>query len=329
MRVIVTGGLGVNGSWVTRKLVHRGLRPLVLDIGVDFSLVHDIAAKFDVTAADVTNFDEVCAVLGRERFNAIIHLAAYIAPDMDVQPFRAFNVNNRGTANLLEAALRNNIKRFVYASSRSVYGETPGGVGEPGYEPVDEDYPKRPFGAYGVTKLASDQLGSVYRSAYGLEFAALRFAGIYGPGKQARHGALALRSRLIEDPFEGKRVAVPSGGDQVDDMIYVDDVAEALVRAALVERLNHSAYNVASGKGQTLKDFANAVRKSIPDAQIEVGPGLNYYNNPVNTYAIFSIERARQDFGFEPRFDLNAGVAHYVDILRQRSRLNSRVLGDD
>jgi UDP-glucose 4-epimerase len=320
MKVLVTGGLGVNGSWVTRKLVERGLRPLVLDTGKDLSLVADIAGKFDLAAVDITNFEAVAAFLAGQKPDAIIHLAAYIAPDMDVQPFRSFEVNARGTVNLMEGAVRSNIKRFIYASSRSVYGELPADVGAAGYRPVEEDYIRRPFGAYGVTKLASETMGSVYRTSFGLEFAALRFAGIYGPGKQARHGKLALRSRLVEDPFRGNPVSVPAGGDQQDDMIYVDDVAEGLVQAALVKQLPHSAYNVASGLGQTIKQFADAVRKAIPQAKIEVGDGLNYYGTPVNTYAIFDISRARRDFGFNPRFSLISGIADYVERLRRMDK---------
>ncbi len=317
MRLLVTGGLGVNGSCVIRKLIERGLRPLVCDTGTDFSLVADITGKFDLIAADITNLEAVSALLAHQHVDGIIHLAAYIAPDMDAQPFRSFDVNCRGTVNLLEGAVRNNIKRFVYASSRAVYGETPEGVGEAGYVPIDEEHPKRPFGAYGVTKLASDQIGTIYRKAFGLEFAALRFAGIYGPGKQARHGKMALRSRLVEHPFDGKPVSVPVGGDQVDDMIYVDDVAEALVRAALADKLPHPAYNIASGKGQTLRDFAAAVRRAIPNADIQIGPGFNYLGSDVHLYAIFDIERARRDLAFEPRFSLTDGVADYVEHLRR------------
>jgi UDP-glucose 4-epimerase len=235
---------------------------------------------------------------------------------MDMHPFRAFTVNARGTANMLEAAHRAGIARFVYSSSRAVYGSTPPGVGEPGYRPLDEDHPKRPIKAYDVTKLAAEQLGQVYRDAFGMEFSALRFAGIYGPGKQVRHGKMSLRSRLVEDPVTGKPVRVPRGGDQLDDMIYVDDVAEALVQAVLAERLSFGAYNIASGKGQTIRQFADAVRAVVPDAEIEVGPGLNPLGFDVHYYAIFDISRARKDFGFEPRFDLVAGVRDYVERLR-------------
>lgn len=316
MRVLVTGGVGVVGSLVVRKLLERGLEPLVCDLRADFTLLPDLIDRIEFTTVDVTELGVVQRILQDNGIERIIHLAAFIDPDMDRQPFRAFTVNAGGTANMLEAARLSSVSRFVYSSSRAVYGNTPQDVGAPGYRPLDEEHPKRPSKAYDVTKLAAEQFGAVYRDAYGIEFSALRFAGIYGPGKQARHGKMSLRSRLVEDPYSGKPVRIKQGGDQLDDMIYVDDVAEALVQAVLADRLNYSAYNIASGKGQTIRQFADAVRTVIPDADIEIGPGLNPLGFDVHYYAIFDISRAQKDFGWKPRFDLQAGVRDYVERLR-------------
>ena len=317
MRILVTGGLGVNGSVVTRQLIERGFRPIVTDYRADYSLVPGLQDKFDFVEGDITDMSFITKLLNGERVDAIIHLAAFISPDMDAEPFRSFVINTQGSAYLLEAAHKAGIRRFVTASSRAVYGATPDNVGASDYVPIDEEYPKRPIKAYDVTKLAAEQLGQVYRQVFGLEFAALRFAGIYGPGKQARHGKMSLRSRIVEDPVEGRSVMIERGGDQLDDMIYVEDAAAALVEAALAERLNFSAYNIGSGLGQSLKQYAEAVRAAIPGAQVEVGPGGNPLGFDVNRAAVFDVSRAKKDFGFEPRYDLKAGVADYVARLRR------------
>jgi UDP-glucose 4-epimerase len=167
--------------------------------------------------------------------------------------------------------------------------------------------------------LAAEQLGNVYREAFGLEFAALRFAGIYGPGKQARHGRMSLRGRIVEDAVEGKPVTLARGGDQLDDMIYVEDAAAGLVQATLAARLNYNAYNIASGVGHSLRQFADAVKAVIPGARIEIGPGANAMGFDVNRAAIFDTSRARGDFGFVPRFDLRQGVADYIATLRNNT----------
>jgi len=316
MRVLITGGLGVNGAVVTRQLVERGVRPLVTDYRADFSLVPGLRDHFDFIQGDITDLRFVTEMLKKERVEAIIHLAAFISPDMEREPFRSFLVNAQGSAYLLEAAHQVGIRRFITASSRAVYGPTPENVGSPGYELIGEEYPKRPINAYDVTKLAAEQLGSVYRKFLGLEFAALRFAGIYGPGKQARHGKISLRSRLVEDPVEGRPVKVDRGGDQLDDMIYVEDAAAALIEAAFAKRLSFAAYNIGSGVGHTIKEYADAVRAVIPDAIIEIGPGGNPLGFDVNRAAIFDVLRAKSDFGFEARFDLQEGVRDYIARFR-------------
>jgi len=316
VRVLVTGGVGVIGVRVVRKLLERGIEPLVYDFRPDFSLMPDLVGRFEFVAGDVTDFGSLSRVVREQNIERIVHLAAFIDPDMGTQAFRSFNVNTHGTVNLLEAARLGGITRVVCASSRAVYGETPHGVGGPGYKPLDEEHPKHPVSAYDVTKLAAEQLGKLYRDLYNIEYAALRFAGIYGPGKQARHGKMSLRSRMVEDPVNGKPVRLERGGDQLDDIVYVDDVAESLVLALVAKRLNHPAYNIGSGKGQTLRQFADAVRAAVPAADIEVGPGLNPMGFDVHYYAILDISRARDDLGYAPRFGLVEGVRDYVESLR-------------
>lgn len=320
MRILVTGGTGVIGSRVVSKLVARGIEAIVLDSREDFSLMPGMAGRFRFLQGDVTAFEPLVVAVRDVRADRIIHLAAFIDPDMGRLPFRSFEVNTRGTVHMLEAARLAGVRRFVAASSRAVYGPTPPGVGAPGYRPISEEHPKSPVSAYDVTKLAAEQMGQLYRNVHGIEYAALRFAGTYGPGKQARHGKMSLRSRIVEDPFAGKPVRVPRGGEQIDDMVYVDDVAEALVLAALADRLPHAAYNIASGRGQTMRDLADAVRAAIPGADIEIGPGLDPMALDVHYYAIFDITRAREDFGYVPHFDLLAGVADYVEALRRMNR---------
>lgn len=320
MRILVTGGLGVNGSWVTRKLLERGHTPIVLENREDYSLLPDLRGQFDLVLGDITRLDGLTRVMENARAQRVIHMAAYFTPTMEDEPYVQFLVNGMGTVTVLEAARVTGVERVVYTSSRGYYGETPRGVGEPGYVPIREDQPPRPRTIYDVSKNASEGMGRNFARVYGLQFAALRFAGIYGPGKMARHAHTSLRSRMVEDPFAGKPFRLPSGGDQLDDIIYVDDIAEAIVLAALKDRLAYDAYNIASGEGRTLREFAGAVRAAIPGADIEVGPGTRDYG-PNHAYAIFDITRAKDDLGWAPRYSLADGVRHYVETLRRRASI--------
>jgi UDP-glucose 4-epimerase len=318
MRILVTGGVGVNGSWVTRKLLERGHEPIVLDYRVDYSLLPDLEGQFELVTGDITQLEPLAAIVKAKKVERIAHMAAYLSPTMEEEPYHQFLINGMGSVNMLEAARLAGVGRVIYTSSRGYYGETPRGVGEPGYVPIAEDTPPRARGIYDVSKNAAEGMGRNYARVYGIEFAALRFAGIYGPGKQARHSFTSLRSKMVEDPFEGKPFHLPDGGDQLDDMIFVDDVAEAIVTALLAPKLGFDAYNIASGEGHTLREFAAAIKNEIPGADVEVGPGTRQYG-PHHNYAIFDISRAKADLGWAPRYPIPAGVKAYVETLRVRA----------
>jgi UDP-glucose 4-epimerase len=317
MKILLTGGLGVNGAWVTRKLVERGYRPIVLENRIDLSLVGpDLANGIEVVDADITDRDGLAAVLSEHKIQRIVHMAALITGiQADMQ--KGFDVNAAGTVNVLEAASRAGVERIVYTSSRSVYGHIDGPKAHPIYEPITEDHPQRPFLVYDVCKVASEGMGRNYARMRGLQFVALRFAQIFGPGKLQRHGPYGLFSQLVESPLAGKPVKIPRGGDQRDDVIYVDDIAEAIVQAVLHSRPSYDAYNISRGVGTTLHDFADAVRKVVPNAQIEIGNGLDYHGLGACYCGIMDNTRASVDLGFRPRFDLDSGVAHYIETMRK------------
>lgn len=317
MNILLTGGLGVNGAWVTRKLVERGYRPIVLENRIDTSLIgDDIAAKTTVVEADITDLDALLRIFKEHKVQRVVHMAALIT-GIQAELLKGFEVNATGTVKVLEAASKTGVERVVYTSSRAAYGHIDGRNAHPYYEPITEDHPQRPFLVYDVCKVASEGMGRNFARMRGLQFVALRFAQIYGPGKLQRHGPYGLFSQLVERPLAGKPVKIPRGGDQRDDVIYVDDIAEAIVLAVLHPRPAYDVYNISRGVGTTLHDFADAVRKVVPNADIEIGGGLDYHGLGASYCGIMDNTRARTDLGFEPKFDLARGVAHYVEAMRQ------------
>jgi UDP-glucose 4-epimerase len=317
MNILLTGGLGVNGAWVTRKLVERGYRPVVLENRIDLSLIgSDIGRGVELVEADITDLDAMTAILGKHKIRRIVHMAALITGIQD-DLLKGFDVNAMGTVKVLEAATRTGVERVVYTSSRSAYGHISGRSAHPHYEPITEEHEQWPYLVYDVCKIASEGMGRNYARMRGLQFVALRFAQIFGPGKLQRHGPYGLFSRLVESPLAGKPVHVARGGDQRDDVIYVDDIAEAIVLAVLHDRPAHDVYNISRGVGTTLHDFADAVRRAVPGAQIEIGPGLDYHGLGASYCGVMDNSRARMDLGFEPKFDLVSGVAHYVETMRR------------
>ena len=135
-----------------------------------------------------------------------------------------------------------------------------------------EDYRKLPADLYGSMKVGCEELGRYYRETYGIEFIALRFVSIYGPGKEARHGPLSFYGQLIEKAREGAKWVIPQGGDQLNDAVYVGDVGRSVYLALKAPTPKEWTFNIGTGKACTPRDFLNAAAKLFPNHKIELGP---------------------------------------------------------
>ena len=217
MKVLITGGLGVNGAVTARLMVKDGLRPVLMDNRMDLTLMGDIKDQVDIVTGDICDQRALEKALDDYQVTHIAHLAALMPEPAEANPRLAVRVGAEGTINVLEAAREKNIKRIVFTSSKAAYGEITGEYTPPQCKPVREDHPKRPADLYGSIKLCCEELGRYYREMYGIEFIALRFVSIYGPGKETRHGPLSFYGQLIEKARSGENWKIPQGGDQLKD----------------------------------------------------------------------------------------------------------------
>jgi UDP-glucose 4-epimerase len=317
-RVLVTGALGVNGVWTLRALLDRGADVLAVGRHPNFELAPDLEGVIPFRRVDVTRPEQVRAAIGEYRPIVIVHLAALMSGAAQADPFAGFEFNLGGVANVVRAAWDAGVPRVVYTSSKGVYGPVLGPHGHPTYEPLPEDAPLRPTTVYDYSKLAGEGLGENVMRQGGPEFASIRFATIYGPGKAARHGPMSIASQLVELPLSGRPVHVPQGGDQRDDYVYVRDVAEATALIALhPERLRHAVYNVGTGAARTLGELADAVRRHVPDAEIEIGAGLDPLGLGIPYYSAFDCSRIEAELGWRARFDFDAAVADWIAATRR------------
>ncbi|MEE9400060.1 MAG: NAD-dependent epimerase/dehydratase family protein [Dehalococcoidales bacterium] len=319
MNILVTGGLGVNGAWIVRQLLDEGHQPISYSRHVDTTLVPDIADKFDIVVGDVLDIASLIRVLKEHQVKRIIHMSALMPGPAQANPLMGFQTNASGTVNVLEAARIMEVERVVFASSKGVYASFTGEYGYPTYKPVDEEYPLRPIstiGVYGSTKIASEFMGIVYSHAYGIEFIALRAGGIYGIGKSARHGRIAIFGNMIENAMAGAPNKIPVGGDEKDDVIYVKDYTNAAVLACFAKNPKHHIYNIGAGQAYSLRDFANAIKKIYPEAEFDIGPGRDYMKMP-EIYCVMNFSRAKEELGYTPKFSLEDGVRDYVESMRK------------
>lgn len=320
MKVLITGGMGVIGGMVTNRFVQEGLRPVVMARHLDRNLISDIEDHIDIELADVLDLPRILSIIQSYGVTHIVHTAALIGALSNANPPQAIKINVIGTLNILEAARLLKVKRVVYTSAKGVYGHIDGQYAHPTYMPLPEDHPKRPIRIYESAKLMGEHMGEFYHMTYGLEFASLRFAATFGPGKTLRHGKMSILSQIIEGPCFKRPVKIEKGGDQKNDIIYTKDAALGVYLACMAPKLGYTAYNIGNGVGYTLKEIAEEVKKLVPGADIDIGPGLHFYGGPTHYYSVYDITRAKQDLGFSPQFSLTQALQDYIDALKREAR---------
>jgi UDP-glucose 4-epimerase len=310
-KYLLIGGNGVIGHFVARRLVGEGHRPIVMSRGGDTTLISDILDQCVNVRADMTDRAALDNIVGSNGVTHIVHLGAALPSVTEVDPIAATRLNIEGTVNVLEAAKTHGVKRVVMASTKAVYGRVSGQHAAPTYLPVPETAAD-PVTVYGITKRTCELLGRWYQKTHGIEFIALRFAATIGPGKIARHGGSYSRySVVVENAMAGKPVDIPSGADEVCDLLYNDEAARGVICALHASQPLHDIYNIATGTGFTMRQYAEAVRRLYPDADISIG------NKPsTNANFVHDVSRARTDLGFVSDANVDHIVRDYIATMR-------------
>jgi UDP-glucuronate 4-epimerase len=301
MNVLLTGAAGLIGMAVRPVLSARGHRVVPIDI-TDFGR-GDSGLKL-VPLHDRKALD---ALIQNESIDAVIHCAAISGPMMAKgQPMKFVAANIDATALLLDLAREHHLRRFVFCSSISVYGDVGKGL-------ITETTQLRPTSIYGATKVASEQLIQGFAMEYGVSGVSLRISRVYGPYRRAN----CHLNSLIRDSEEGVETQIPCDPAFVYHYIYVDDVAEAILSALEAKELPHREYNVASGEAMTMPTIVEAVTAANPKMRCRLISGVD---DVPDVQTAFDISRIAEDLGWKPRFRIGAGVAAYREaILAGRS----------
>ena len=319
MRVLITGGMGVIGAEATRKFVQEGHRPVLYARRRDESLISDIIDQVDIEIGDMLDRPRLVEVLKKNDITHIVHAAGFVSAPSAANVPLGIEVNVMGCVNVLESARELGIKRVVYTSAKGVYGPFLGEDGSPTYKLISEDHPKTPARIYDCSKLMGENTCMYYHTTFGVDVIILRFATTFGPGKTERHGMMGVTSQIVEAPAAGRPFSVKQGGDEKDDFVYNKDSALGIYLATMVETVEHRAFNIGSGIGQTLNDFAAILRKRIPGADITIGPGLNFLGSAHPMAGIYDISRARNELGYAPQYDLERAIDDYLASLKRLS----------
>ncbi|MGE0190745.1 MAG: NAD-dependent epimerase/dehydratase family protein [Planctomycetota bacterium] len=302
MHVLVTGAAGFIGSHLTDRLLAEGAAVTGID---DFDPYYDRALKernlegaraqrgFRFVEADINRADLDDVLRGVDR---VVHLAAKagVRGSWGTSFDSYLDANVRTTQRLLEACRRHPVGLFLYGGSASVYGDE-------ALEPVDESYVGTPHSPYGLTKWAAERLAFTYRAVFGIPAAAARIFSCYGP-RERPDKAIQIFLTAARD---GQPITVHGDGSQLRDFTYVGDVVDGLVRA-LERRPDGAVFNLARGATRPLADVLGVIR-SVTGRDLEVRYGPRQDGDVRVTAGV--IERARALLGYDPRVDLEEGIA--------------------
>jgi nucleoside-diphosphate-sugar epimerase len=268
-KVIVTGGAGFVGSHLCDALVDLEAEVVCLD---DLSAgkrsnVAQLEGKPNFSFVEMSVCDsgpEMEALF--EGTDTVFHNAASKKNVCLIDPQRDLTVNAGGALNLLQLALKHGVRKFVHASTGSVYGE-------PQVFPTTEDHPLKPVSYYGVSKLAGERYVDTFHTLYGLDTTILRYFHVYGPRQESNEfgGVVSIFLRRITS---GQNPIVFGDGEQVRSFTWVADLVDANLRAAVSPRARGQVYNAASGIRVTINDLAQGMLKILdPEGRLTVEHG--------------------------------------------------------
>jgi nucleoside-diphosphate-sugar epimerase len=310
MLYLVTGGAGFIGSHIVEKLVRKGEKVRVLDnfsSGRRENLKH-LSDKIELVEGDIRDFWTVIQAV--EGVDFILHQAALTSVQRSIKnPLTTNEVNINGTLNILEAAKIHKIKRLVYASSSSVYGDTP-------TLPKIETMAPNPISPYAISKLAGEEYCQVFYRVYGLETCCLRYFNVFGPRQNPLSEYAGVIPRFILALLNGQKPKIYGDGEQSRDFTYVENVVEANLQACLTESVGGEIINIASSQRHTINQLWKALSK-ITSRNLEP-----FYTEPKSgdiRHSLGDINKAKKILEYEVKIDFEEGLKKAVEYYENLS----------
>jgi UDP-glucose 4-epimerase len=327
--ILVTGGAGFIGSHLSEEYLAKGARKVI--VYDDFStgnlenLGHIQDERLKIVKGSILDVDKLGASVKEGKVDVIDHLAAELEVYSGIKdPEGDARINIIGTLNVLNTALRNGVKRVLFASSGAVYGEAK-------YLPINEEHPLEPHWPYGVSKLSAERYVMQYHKLFGLETTAFRYGIVYGPREWFGRVLTMFIKRIF---IENKPPVVFGDGSQTRDFVYVNDVAKAHMLALENDEAVGQVFNVGNGKGTSINELAKTLVE-ISGKKLEV-----IHDNPVEGTPsrfqpervrlkgelknfILSIEKADKTLGWRPLTGFRDGLLKEISwVMKNNERWN-------
>ncbi len=309
-KILVIGGAGLIGSHAVEELLKEDVKEVIVYDnfcrGTHENLAEalkDPRCRVFEIGGDILQTDILDTAM--KGVDGVVHLAALWLLQCYEYPRAAFDVNIRGTFNVLEACVANGVKRIVYSSSASVYGDAL-------EEPMTEDHPYNNWTFYGATKIAGEHMFKAFHRRYGLPGVGLRYMNVYGPRQDYKGTYIAVMMKILDNIDQGLPPVVFGDGSQAYDFIYVGDVGRANV-CALTSDVPFGFYNVGRGIKTSIKELAELLL-TITGSKLPIKyepAGQTFVTNRVGDAVA-----AERDLGFTWTVDLEEGFRRLIEWRR-------------
>ncbi|MBN2186990.1 MAG: SDR family oxidoreductase [Dehalococcoidia bacterium] len=307
-KIVVTGGAGFIGSHIAEELAWRDYHVIILD-DLSTGKIGNIEPLLSKENVEFIQGSIVNLPLLQKLFRGvdyIFHEAAISSVPRSIEkPLISHEVNITGTLNVLMAARDNSVKKLVYASSSSIYGDTP-------TLPKREDMSPNPQSPYAATKLAGEYYCQVFRKVYGLPTIYLRYFNVYGPRQDPDSQYAAVIPRFITRASQGKPPIILGDGEQTRDFTFVKDVVEANILAAQSNSIG--VFNVGRGEKTSINWLAGLTIKLVGN---NVEP-IHEEPRPGDIrHSLADISRAKEELGYNPRYGLEQALQETISGIRR------------
>lgn len=299
-RYLVTGAAGFIGAALASRLIKEGNQVVTID-NLSTGNISNIPDGVEFIEGDCGNQD-VYSNIPNDPYDAIFHIAGQSSGEISFDdPIYDIRTNAESTLLLLKFALKNNCKRFIFASTMSVYGIKP-------ERPVKESEDCHPESFYGIAKLASEHYLRVYEQ-FGIDTTSLRLFNVYGPGQNMDNLRQGMVSIFLAQMLKDKRIHVKGSADRFRDFIHVDDVVESFLRCLSCDKSKSEIINIANGKATKVKEIIDLLASSQKD-EIEI----KYKGGtPGDIHGIFAdITLMNEILGTWDRVDLKDGIKKMI-----------------
>jgi UDP-glucose 4-epimerase len=305
-RILVAGGAGFIGSHIVDRLLEEDVEVIVLDnlyAGKLENIAHHEGNRnFRFVRGDVRDYETVKSIV--KDADAVFNEAAVVSVPRSMEdPVLANDVNVAGTLTLLRACLETHVRRFVQASSASVYGNTKA-------LPIKETAALDPVSPYAVAELAAENYAKVFYLTHRLETVRLRYFNVYGP-RQALNVYSGVITIFLDQLMRDIRPTIFGDGKQTRDFVYVEDVVEANILALTNRRAAGQVFNIAAGLPSTLNELFQYLRAKTGKEHLKP-----VYEKPRRgdvRYSYANIEKANRILRYEPKFSLEKGITNFVE----------------